>query len=160
MKTPTAAPVSTSTRVTDAYAKEARKKLELMAPAVGEPVDYDDCILLSLWQRIANGERVLPVVALNLLDKHSARVGESKGLRDRAPHRWIIGRLEAAPLVQALTVQRISLMLADPDSADDQSREAILVGEGLTTALFASRGYFAGSRLLNFIDLALAQSKK
>lgn len=43
-------------------ARRVRLALEAMAPPVGEPVDYEDCLLLGIWWRLSGANGPLPPV--------------------------------------------------------------------------------------------------
>lgn len=136
-------------------AKSAMRRLESLAPNVGEPLDYADCLLLGAWRRLDAGTRVLPRSAMRLLDERQGDLAQS--LRERSPERWI-NHDEASAFLSGLFILRVAAITLATHLDTERLEEELLVADGLTLALLLPRVNYAGDRLLAFMDRAHAAS--
>lgn len=139
-------------------AKRTARELESQCPDVGEPLDYSDCLLLGAWRRLDAGERILPRSAMRLLNERVRERG-TPSPRERSPERWVDDD-EVSALLGGLFLLRIAAFSGASQLDDERLEEELLVGEGLTLALLLPRVYYAGDKLLAFIDRASAASKR
>lgn len=131
-------------------AATAMRGVEKLAPDIGAPLDFEDCLLLGLWRRLDAGDRMIPSGAYRLLE---SRIGHltQEFERDRLPERWVHGA-EVHGLLAGILVMRMIAMMGGSDTEAQQAE--LLAGEGLTLALLVPRVYYAGGSLLDFMKRA------
>ncbi len=121
-----------------------------MASPIGEPVDYEDCLLLGIWGRLSGRERVVAASTWSELQACLARGTRPHGRRDRSFSRWFTAE-ERHELRGRAMLHHVAVLTDLPDPSLDRSVEALLVDEGLILAVTADRCYFAGKRLIDVI---------
>lgn len=151
MKTNTVAPVQDHTiHLTNSDARTARVAIDAMFPPVGEPVDYEDCLLLGVWGRLRDGERTFPVKLWSTVQAHIKRGSRPTHARDRSPSRtFTVNHLH--DLMTAVMFHHVALLVADQEPLPDRPDEALLIDEGLTLAILAGRCYYSGTALMSVL---------
>lgn len=146
-----AAPVQDRTvHITNSDARRARAAIAKMCPPVGEPVDFEDCALLGVRLRLGHGERTFPTDLWSGVQARIDRGIRPLGARDRSPSR-ILGPDDLRELVEAVMHHHVAVMAGDQDPWLDRSEAALIVDEGLISAIFCGRCYYAGKPLMAVI---------
>jgi hypothetical protein len=133
--------------ITNSDARRARAAIATMCPPVGEPVDFEDCVLLGTWLRLGDGERTFPTGLWSGVQARIERGIRPLGARDRSPSRTF-GPDDLRELVGAVMLHHVAVMAGDRDPWLDRSEAALIVDEGLISAIFAGRCYYAGKPLM------------
>jgi hypothetical protein len=136
--------------ITKSDARRARAAIPKMCPPVGEPVDFEDCVLLGVWLRLGDGERTFPTDLWSGVQARIERGIRSLGARDRSPSR-ILGPDDLRELVEAVMHHHVAVMAGDQDPWLDRSEAALIVDEGLISAIFGGRCYYAGKPLMDVL---------
>jgi len=136
--------------LTDSDARRTRAAIATMCPPVGEPVDFEDCALLGVWLRLGDGARTFPTGLWSGVQARIKRGIRPLGARDRSPSRTF-GPDGLRELVGAVMHHHVAVLVGDPDPSLDRSEAALIVDEGLISAIFAGRCYYAGKPLMDVI---------
>lgn len=132
--------------LTGREARAARITIESMAPPVGQPIDYDDCLLLGLWQRLGRGQRNISESSWQVLQARRA----SETLRELSPTR-LLDPSDVIDLAGNVLLWRVFALTSEGDRHLDQTDD-LLAMDGMLAALKVPRIYFSGRRLLALLQ--------